>query len=462
MAQSLAVDYGYRYPFASRLIPSSGHSRLRLATSGGLCANPYFFTGRLAAPKLTAALLLILNEVSRTRYFSWQAYAAARAAPSILNVADPVVTSGGERLRFEAFSVCGSVYARLDMLPESVDGDWVGRGTTNVDFNEPMRNMLGAVGELEDVKLNVGADQLEIERCGEKVIEKKVSLPDQWLKGFVEVQSYQQRMKPFLEITGAQAHAFLKSLPEHAASRKGDIGYLAPMGKGIHISRVQTHNGVPIGAAGRLKAAERLADSAHRVRIFSESGGACAWQFDFPNQRFTLIITADASRGFSGEGQILTRLAEMKSTELVPKIRAALQWQARVDATEIARQISSDIVTVENILSLLGTRGLVGFDLEDGAYFQRELPFCAEHVEQTQPRLKSAKRLAKSGGVRIMRREGKLVEAYAPGENGEHFVYFNGAKEKCTCPWFVRYGGERGPCRHVLAVRMKLDELDGD
>jgi predicted nucleic acid-binding Zn finger protein len=24
----------------------------------------------------------------------------------------------------------------------------------------------------------------------------------------------------------------------------------------------------------------------------------------------------------------------------------------------------------------------------------------------------------------------------------------------CTCPWFARYAGRRGPCKHVLAVQL--------
>lgn len=48
-----------------------------------------------------------------------------------------MVTGNGDRLRFESFSGCGGVYARLDVLGEALDGDEVGHGTTNVDVNLP-------------------------------------------------------------------------------------------------------------------------------------------------------------------------------------------------------------------------------------------------------------------------------------------------------------------------------------
>jgi predicted nucleic acid-binding Zn finger protein len=28
---------------------------------------------------------------------------------------------------------------------------------------------------------------------------------------------------------------------------------------------------------------------------------------------------------------------------------------------------------------------------------------------------------------------------------------------RCTCPWFARHQGERGPCKHVLAAQAALN-----
>jgi hypothetical protein len=54
-----------------------------------------------------------------------------------------VVTSNGDRLRFESFSGCCGVHARLDLLPDALTGQPVRSGSTNVDFNEGMRAALG-------------------------------------------------------------------------------------------------------------------------------------------------------------------------------------------------------------------------------------------------------------------------------------------------------------------------------
>ncbi|MFC7110966.1 hypothetical protein ACFQQB_67560 [Nonomuraea rubra] len=82
-----------------------------------------------AAP--AAASLLGVADVALARYHQPQ------SRPGW--VRDPVVTCNGDRLRFESFSACGGVYARLDLLNGALDGEVFDRGTTNVDVNAPLR-----------------------------------------------------------------------------------------------------------------------------------------------------------------------------------------------------------------------------------------------------------------------------------------------------------------------------------
>ena len=140
------VDYAYAYPFESKLERVGAGKHLKLATCGGVAQNPYFFQGRFVHARRSADLLLTCSEVSRTRFYS-----PSEVRERMLAMADPVVTSGGERLRFEAFSVCCGAYARVDLRPNAIHGDFVGRGTTNVDFNAPMRAALISILNSEEV-----------------------------------------------------------------------------------------------------------------------------------------------------------------------------------------------------------------------------------------------------------------------------------------------------------------------
>ena len=192
-----ALDYSYRYTFASELAASSKGDRLRLATCGGAEEHPYHFQGRLTRPQRTADLLRGLAHIVQSRFHVPPAMLAR-----ILLLADPVITSSEDVLRFEAFSACCSTYARVDLLLDALDGQLQGRGTTNVDFNAAMRAALARIRDGDRVELSVGAKAVELSRNTESVIERKVPLPLRWLKGFVEVQAYQARMRPRLEVAG--------------------------------------------------------------------------------------------------------------------------------------------------------------------------------------------------------------------------------------------------------------------
>ncbi|MGE7316747.1 hypothetical protein, partial [Staphylococcus capitis] len=105
----------YRYLQPSTL----GAAGLDLQTCGGPAANPRFFSGFLTTPAAAAAGLLAVAEVARTRYHQ-------PVSPASL---DPVVTGSRDRLRFESFSGCCGVYARMDVLPAGFDGEVAGHGT---------------------------------------------------------------------------------------------------------------------------------------------------------------------------------------------------------------------------------------------------------------------------------------------------------------------------------------------
>lgn len=89
----------------------------------------------------------------------------------------------------ESFSACGGVYARLDVLEPALDGEVHERGTTNVDVNGPLREALARVGGSDPLHLAVGTDELAVTTMDGAVVEKKVPLPDRWLRGFAEVRS---------------------------------------------------------------------------------------------------------------------------------------------------------------------------------------------------------------------------------------------------------------------------------
>ncbi|WP_433870909.1 SWIM zinc finger family protein [Saccharopolyspora sp. CA-218241] len=444
-------SYAYVRPSA---VHGSGAGRsLALETSGGATPdgaveNPRFFDGFLTAPTAAAAALLAVAEVASARYFQ---RSAARSL-------DPVVTANGDRLRMESFSGCGGVYARLDVLAPGLDGGEIGHGTTNVDINPPLRRALAALGGLDPLHLAVGPDELAVATLDGRFVEKKVPLPERWVRGFAEAQVLGAGFELRAEVPAAEAAALLRSMPR-PTQRSGarTTRWVMPAGRTLRPVTRPGPGAVCLPGPERLMALQQVLPHADALRVHAPATGestAVAWEVALPHMRLTLMLSPEASRGFSGEGGVLHDLAGGAAAEDADLVSALLAWEPTVDVAALSRQADLPPERVRAALTVLGTSGQIGYDLAEQAYFHRSLPFSAGAVETRNPRLRRARALVAEGAVR---REGAVFSVGA--EDHAHFVRGDDAGAlSCTCLWWAKYRGGRGPCAHVLAAGMILEE----
>ncbi len=443
----------YSYLRPSAVLESAAGRTLALETSGGAtptgaAANPRFFNGFLTAPIATATALLAVADVAEARYY------LPRASSSL----DPVVTANGDRLRFESFSGCCGVYARLDVLAPGLDGDDVGHGTTNVDVNPPLRRALARLGGADPLHLAVGPEALEVKTFDGRFVEKKVPLPERWVRGFAEAQVLAAGFELRAEVPAAEAAAVLRALPKSTGARA--TRWVVPAGRTLRPVSRPAPGAVCLPGPERLLALRQVLRHASVVRVYAQAtagtdAAAVAWEAVLPGMRMTLLLSQDASRGFSGEGGVLNDLATGSAADDADLVSVLLAWEPRVDVAELARQADLPPERVRAALTVLGTGGQIGYDLAEGAYFHRNLPYSAGRVEAYNPRLKGARKLVEDGAVRL---DGALASVGA-GDHG-HTVRLGEAGElSCTCLWWAKYRGGRGPCKHALAVRMVRDAV---
>ena len=132
-------------------------------------------------------------------------------------------------------------------------------------------------------------------------------------------------------------------------------------------------------------------------------------------------------------------------------VRAQLHWQDVLQASNLGAQLGWPLPAVQRCLQVLGAMGLVGYDLRYHAYFHRELPFAPEILEDLNPRLTDARALLQAGAVDL--RSQDPLEAHVHSGGVHYLVREHDGQLRCTCPWFSKYQGERGPCKHVLAAQ---------
>ncbi|MGC3953066.1 MAG: SWIM zinc finger family protein [Propionicimonas sp.] len=448
------LDYSYLAP--SGLTQQDGQAHLGLATSGGLApsgrvAHPYFFAGFVEHPGVVAQGLLTVARVARTRFYVPPGMLAA-----ILRAADPVVTSTPEGLRFESFSACCGVYARLDVDAAALDASHTAIGVTNVDVNPPLRQALAGLRASEPLLLNVGEDELRVATLDGEVVEEKVPLPKRWLKGFAETQLLSAGMTPQQELTGPAIRQFVQALPRSSATKT--VMWATRAARTVRLASGPTPGSVCVAGPERLRVLEPLLRYATGLRAYgpdAEAGSLplpSAWVVELPGARLTVGLSPEKSRGFSGEGAVLHSLAGDEVAEDADLVSALLAFEPRIDVARLAADAALSQQRVTGALNLLASSGQVGFDLTSGAYFHRPLPVNPDALQTLHPRLADAQKLVAAGAVTPV--DGGLVQVMSAGTRYDVRLGETAADDRCTCPWYAKYRGTRGPCKHTLAARI--------
>jgi hypothetical protein len=305
---------------------------------------------------------------------------------------------------------------------------------------------------VDPLHLEVGPEALAVKIFDGRFVEKKVPLPERWVRGFAEAQVLAAGFELRAEVPAAEAAAVLRALPKGARATR----WVVPAGRTLRPVSRPAPGAICLPGPERLLALRQVLRHASVLRVYApaDAGQAVAWEVVLPGMRVTLMLSQDASRGFSGEGGVLNDLATGSAADDAELVSVLLAWEPKVDVAELARQADLTPERVRAALTVLGTGGQIGYDLAEEAYFHRNLPYSAGRVEAYNPRIKGARALVAEGAVRL---DGALASV-GKGDH-VHVVRLDEAGElSCTCLWWAKYRGGRGPCKHALAVRMVRED----
>jgi hypothetical protein len=422
---------------------------LVLAAAQNEQSKALFFNGKLNYPQQTARCLRAISNLVGSHF-----YTPPAMLQRILREADPVITVGRQILRFEGFSGCCSAYARLDIMPTGYQAEHMVPGTTNVDFQAPMRAALSKVRSDDQLNLCIGGQGIELIGDNSRVIEKKVDLPRRWVKGFSQLQSMQLGLQRQFCINASAALRFIRQLPKGAQRH---VSYIVPGANGLRLSTRQGQNSIGLKGVERLRVLENILTCADTLSAYAdEQQQLSVWVVTLIGQRFTLVVSAEPWRGFSGEGQLLTTLVKRCSELALAQVKAQLHWQDAIIPDQLATQLALPQADIDVALALLATHGLLGYDMTEQCYFHRKLPFISESIDKLNPRLKAASQLVADEAVEYVVADNSYNFSVKSADIS-HFVSLSADVEKCSCPWYAKYGNKRGPCKHILAAFMLLE-----
>ena len=298
----------------------------------------------------------------------------------------------------------------------------------------------------EALHLSVGRTHLRASSPAGTHTERKVKLPDRWVRGFAELPALSLALRPAAKLSGLQIGRFLGGLPR--VGPPGPTWHLLPVPGGLRSSRVPIEGGLTLAGTARLRGCDRIARHATQLTVHTSPIGTTAWIFDLPGGRFTVVLSPAPFRAFSGEGSLLALLTEPDAERHGRRLLAPLGWTPTVDPVELGQRTGLTGDQVAAGLGWLAASGRLGYDLAEARYFHRELPLDSEKVLRRNPRLVEAGKLLDGGGVVRRPGGGWAVRAGAGG----WYSIGDGEPLRCECAWQREHDGTRGPCKHLLAV----------
>ncbi len=414
--------------------------------------KPFLFRGELAQPLPFRDCLLTLRDVVDARFYR----------PDLWRYLDPVVTTAPDWVRLECFSSDAGVYARADLGPDVFhEGELGSDGTTNVDFGPDFAAQLATLRPGKQSAFEVGEDSVVLTTEGASAVEHKVELPERWVRGFLQVQAIQRAAEPFCQLDRVRSRALLNALPAQQASTSqlylGAGGTLTP--------RRPAGAAVEVNGVHRLRLLRRFVPQVEGLKVWTlGDGGPTFWLAEAGPARVTMGLSSATSQGFSGDGEALRSARREVDPTIVALARHLVGEGQRFTVAELARSLQVDEGVAGQLVDLLSEQGLLGYDLPEARYYPRDLPYTAATGFTVQPRDVNSRRLLAEGRIEVESREavaeGTRFRGWVEGDTATYRVEVLVAADgtirdgDCTCRWVLDHGLTRGPCKHILALRL--------
>ncbi len=424
-------------------------------------------------------------------YFDW----LARNDPLAWFVLDPVVSVTEDAVSFEVFSKDEGTWAQLSIARTAIEseGAWT-RGTTNIDFSDALFDGVQRVRSYRPMKLSIGPDAVGLSAGGDEVVEKRVQLPDSWLRGFLQVQSSATLTRAVVHLSAIDTYNLIRHLRLNADKKKqgravrvelvpGECPRLVLEPWETVVQASQPYSGrkpevVKIWGRRRWSLARRLMPFVESSELHVIGSGLPSFLvLRAGDVTLTLGLTGFTAANWSKTLQFDTLLPRPSKDQ--DKLQKAVLKHLKKESASLealVKATKSDAAGVLAALQAACQNGLVMVDLAAGCYHLR--PLLVEEADPERLRYRSdAERLAwdlvAAKAVKLTKEElshgvgTSLVATVAvAADKREYRTSFTLDDEgrvrgaQCTCHHFRTHGLKEGPCSHLLALRLRYADLE--
>ncbi|HJK95402.1 MAG TPA: SWIM zinc finger family protein [Polyangiaceae bacterium LLY-WYZ-15_(1-7)] len=410
-------------------------------------------------------------------------------------ILDPVITVHPDELAFEAFSRDESSYGRFAMkydLFRKIDAFEC--GTTNVDYSTRLYRHLNRMRSYRDTRFDVSPSGFSVTSGGGTHAEKKIDLPESWVRGFLQVQSVMAMGLTRLELAPIDVFNLVRFVRRFKAKaspralrwelepgRRAKVVF-EPWEHAIELSPAAVYEGpkrqtIRTWGRRRLRILERLVGSLEGAEVYLAGHGMpTIWVCDLGDATFTLGLSGWTDNDWTGESRfsLLSRKVDVSADQLAATYHA-LRAPRFATPAQLAEATGLGEEHVKSALSFLCQAGRAMVDLPGGVYRHRDLfhsPFDAKKelaklkaaAEEADPKAKAARAIFEAGGARLIARRpvqtGYKLSGSVRGAGARvrpllHVDHEGSIIEAtCTCAEFEKHKLTKGPCEHMLALRL--------
>lgn len=408
-------------------------------------------------------------------------------------VLDPVITIHPDELFFECFSQDESSYGKLSCnYNVFTEINEFKCGTTNIDYSAQLYGEFQKIRGYKDTAFSIDPTGFETKTTNEATYkEVKIDLPESWVRGFLQVStamtlpattfdlhpmdifSICQMLRRFKEKEGPRAIRFILE-PDKPIRIQFEPWY-----KEIVCQR-SIYTGkepqvIRIWGRRRLMILERLIPITQNFKVvLLGSGLPSFFMADMGDMTFTLGLSGWTANDWSRAGNF-DLMAPRGNVDLSTKQKVfnALKENWFESADSLAKRLNINSNHISSSLTAYTQAGRVIYDLKAGVYRVRELtqePLDFKALRFGSEQEKIAHELINIGNVKMSSTteiiEEKLhIRAKVKEKNNTYQTLAVIDKDErltdgsCECAFFKTNKLRKGPCQHILATRINLEEL---
>lgn len=431
-------------------------------------------------------------------YFDW----LLRNDPQAWLMLDPVVTVHPDGVMLEVFSKDEGCYAVLH-FDNSFFAETAARqcGTTNIDFSQQLAQGIEQIRSFRPTTLCIGQEAVTLHTAtaevlpDSEVIEKRISVPLTWIRGFLQVQSAAQLPAEVFHLKPIDLYNALRHLRLHADvknRRRGLRIELLPRQAPRLV--LEPFNTVIAGSAAvyggrqahvirlwgrrRLHLLKRFLPYADTIEVrLLGNGMPSFWLLRGQGMTLTFALTGLSASNWAQSlnfDLLLPRQAggtDPASVTPLKQVLAVLQERHQATLETLSGAIGRTPADCRALLQQACQQGLVMYDPAHAVYRYRPLTEQPLDLAQFQFRHMAEKLaydlLARPDAIgalqlNVIPQEGVEVaaEIRVAEDQREYLTRFKLNEEgqigkaACSCHQIMQHGLTQGPCCHLIALRL--------